>query len=223
MAWLPIIEVVESDEPLTPARAGSLEISRGGGAIQIMASSMYPGGLQSSLTQALYATLRREAERHLRLRLGRATAGLTWQPTALVNETLLRMIQREQRYDSDGQFLALASTIMRCVLVDYIRERTAQKRGGGCGKIEFDPEVHGPLALENDRPLDVETILEAIEQLAELYPRKGQIARLRLVFGMTVVEMAQSLRLSSASIERDWRFAKAWLRQRLSVVEFGEP
>ena len=169
------------------------------------------------LTGDLYDQLRKQAERHLRQRFGRATAGLTWQPTVLVNETLLRMMRQRRDSDSDGHFYALANTVMKRVLVDYIRSRLAQKRAGHRVRIPIDTEFPEPLALREDSGLDIEELLNSIDRLALLHPRKGDVARMRVLWGLTVQETAASLEVSRASVERDWRFAKAWLKREMSI------
>ncbi len=165
----------------------------------------------------LYDELRRQAERHLRRRFGRAAAGLTWQPTVLVNETLLRMIRHPRGQDSDERFYALAQTVMKRVLVDYIRHRLAQKRAGNRLRVALDSDLPEPVAPAEDSGLDIEALLNAIERLAERHPHRGDVARLRVLWGLTVEETAETLEVSRTSVERDWRFSRAWLMRELAV------
>lgn len=172
------------------------------------------------LSAFVYDQLRRHAEQRLRDRLGRTTAGLTWQPTVLVNETLLRMLRQSRRYHSDGHFLATATAVMKNVLVDYVRERLAQKRRGRRRRIDLDP-ASLPQPCDHDdleADLDLEKLFAAVQRMSEVHPRAGQVASLRLIWSMTIEEIAGLLEVSRASIERDWRFARAWLRRELSAL-----
>lgn len=163
------------------------------------------------LSASVYDRLREMAEKHLRRCFGRSARGLTWQPTELVNETLLRIIKQRQQFDTDGHFFAIFTTMMKRVVLDYIRERRSLKRGGGNMRIEFDPELHSPSSSEGD-DLDVEALFAAVDRLAELDGRKAEVAWMRLIWGMTVEEVAEALAVGRSTIERDWSFARAWLR-----------
>lgn len=176
-------------------------------------------GLRDPLKTAVYEQLRTLAKHHLQQRFGRVAAGLTWQPTALANETLLRILRQSQQFNSDEHFFAVAATIMKRVIVDYIRERMAQKRASGRARVEFDPEEHGPISPSEDSILDIEGLLLALEQLTKLHPRKGEVARMRLAWGLTVSQIGELLKISEASVERDWRFARAWLKRELQPRE----
>lgn len=167
------------------------------------------------LTDAVYQQLREIAERHLRARFG-TDAGLTWQPTILLNETLMRVIRQRRSYDSDGHFFAIVTTIMKRVLLDYVRERRAQKRGGDCPKVEFDPELHSPFDPGETEDLDLEALFASIDRLESLDRRKADVARMRVVWGMSLDEIVTSLGVSLATVERDWSLARAWLRRELS-------
>lgn len=167
------------------------------------------------LTDALYKELRVQAERHLLRRFGRTGAGLTWQPTVLLNEAILRLIRRPRRYDSQGHFLALANTAMKHVLVDYARRRASQKRGNGRNRLKFDPDLHSPLSIPGEGLYDVEEVLAALDRLTASLQRKGQVAWMRLVWGLTIREIADALEVSRSSVDRDWRFAQAWLLREL--------
>lgn len=169
------------------------------------------------LSDVLYQELRRMADRHLRQRFGKAAGCLTLQPTALVNETLLRVIKGRRQYDSQGHFFAIANTVMKRVLVDYAREKGARKRGGGRIRIEFDPDLHSPATPDDANEFDVEALFEAMERLALLDARKADVVRMRVLWGMAIDEIASSLGVSRATVERDWRFGKAWIARELVV------
>lgn len=183
---------------------------------QLMADSVAgkPRALEK-LTDVVYQQLREIAERHLRSRFG-TERGLTWQPTTLVNETLMRVIRQRQAFDSEGHFFAIFTTIMKRVLRDYVRERGARKRGGDCVKVEFDPELHSPVDPRDAEPLDIDALFAAIDRLDSLDKRKADIARMRVIWGMSMGEIVTSLGVSLATVERDWSFARAWLRRELA-------
>jgi RNA polymerase sigma-70 factor, ECF subfamily len=167
------------------------------------------------LTDTVYQQLRQMAENHFRARFG-TERGLTWQPTTLLNETLMRVIRQRQPYDSEGHFFAIVTTIMKRVLLDYVRERRAQKRGARVGKVEFDPERHSPIDPADAGELDLESLFAAIDRLEALDPRKADVARMRVVWGMSVSQIAESLGVSVATVERDWSMTRAWLCRELS-------
>jgi RNA polymerase sigma-70 factor, ECF subfamily len=167
------------------------------------------------LTDTVYRQLREVAENHFRSRFG-TPGGLTWQPTTLLNETLMRVIGQRQTYDSEGHFFAIVTTIMKRVLLDYVRERRAEKRGGRCAKVEFDPDLHSPVDPDDAGDLDLEALFAAIDRLAALDNRKADVARMRVVWGMPIRQIASSLGVSLATAERDWSLARAWLCRELS-------
>lgn len=172
----------------------------------------------AELADAMYKPLRSLAERYLRRQFGKAAEGLTWQPTSLVNETLLRVIRQRAKYDCRGHFLAIATTVMKRVLLDYARERGAQKRGGGRVRVSFDAEKHSPIEADRSVADDIEAVFAVVDRLASIDPRKGDVARMRIVWGMTTDEIADSLGVGTATVERDWAFARAWLRRELDAL-----
>lgn len=167
------------------------------------------------LTRAVYAQLRALADRHLRRRFGTGADALTWQPTVLVNETFLRLLKQRKRLDTHGHFFAIANTVMKRVLLDYARERQALKRGGGVPTIPFQEEIHAVVDPALGSDLDLEALFATIDRLAGLDARKADLARMRLLWGMSLAEMAEALEVSLATVERDWRFVRAWLRREL--------
>jgi RNA polymerase sigma factor (TIGR02999 family) len=132
----------------------------------------------------------------------------TLQPTALVHEAYLRLIdQRQVNWQNRAQFVGLAAVMMRRILVNYARDRAAGKRGGNLQKVPLSD------ADEPGVPQDVDVIVlhAALDQLSTLDPRKSQIVELKFFGGLTTREIAEVLQLSQATIERDWSFARAWL------------
>lgn len=162
------------------------------------------------LTEAVYAELERTASAQMRARYGGELAGLTLEPAALVNETLLRLIDTPRSFDNRRHFYAFATKVMLNVLRDYQRRRGAEKRGGGqvrltLGALDVERRLESP-------PSDVETHLEELERLDE---RKAEVVRLRVFWGMENEEVARTVGVSRATVERDWAFARAWLIARL--------
>jgi RNA polymerase sigma factor (TIGR02999 family) len=134
------------------------------------------------------------------------------QPTALVHEAWLRMAGNQRlSVESRRQFYALAGKMMRDILVDHLRRRRAAKRGGS--QIE--------IALEDANPavappcVDFLILHDAINRLGEIGPRYPQIVELRYIAGLTIEETAEVLNISHATVEREWSFARAWLRRDL--------
>ena len=132
----------------------------------------------------------------------------TLQPTALVHEAYLRLID-QQRVDwkNRAQFVGLAATMMRRILLNHARARAAEKRGGGATRVSVSL-----LADAAPQPeLDVIALHDALERLTALDPRKGHVVELKFFGGLSTGEIGELLRLSVATVERDWSFARAWL------------
>jgi RNA polymerase sigma factor (TIGR02999 family) len=137
----------------------------------------------------------------------------TLQPTALVNEACIRMLDAPRIDAQDRQqFLALAARVMRQVLVDHARRHDAQKRGGAKERVTLSDDV-GALGGTD---LDVLALDEALTRLAALDPRKAQVVELRFFAGMTSKEAGAVLGVSETTAEDDWYMARAWLRDRLA-------
>jgi RNA polymerase sigma-70 factor, ECF subfamily len=157
----------------------------------------------------VYAELRRLAASYLR----RERPGHTLQPTALVHEAYVRLIdQRQVDWSNRAQFMGLAAVMMRRILVNHARDRAAEKRGGGA--------EHVPLTLAGEGigtvKVDVLELHDALTRLSESDPRKGQIVELKFFGGLTTDEIADTLSVSTATVERDWKFARAWLFRAVS-------
>ena len=172
-------------------------------------------GAVDDLASAIHDELRAMARRHLARDFGPNLAGVTIQPTVLANDTLMRLIRQRRQFDNTGHFFAIASRLMMRVLIDYHRERKAQKRGGGAVCVSLDPESNDPVAPSDDDDLDIEALEAALERLSDLGPRKADVVRYRVLWGMTVPETAEALGVAVATVERDWAFAKVWLAKEL--------
>jgi RNA polymerase sigma factor (TIGR02999 family) len=146
-------------------------------------------------------------------RLRGERSGHTLQPTALVHEAYLRLSeQRRRQWKERRQFFAVASRVMRQVLVDHARARQAAKRGGEATRIEVTSlgEIPAPAEVFDVLPLD-----EALTRLAALQPRLARVVELRFFGGLEVEETAALLDCSPRTVKRDWALARAWLVREL--------
>jgi len=158
--------------------------------------------------EVVYQELRRRAAAYLR----RERAGHTLQPTALVHEAYLRLVdQHAAAWQNRAQFFGVASQIMRRILVDRARARKTTKRSGQWARVTLDESV----AEHDPRDVDVLDVDAALTDLATFDARKGQVAELRFFGGLTLEETGHVLGLSVATVEREWKVARAWLYARL--------
>ena len=161
------------------------------------------------LVPLVHDELRRLAERYM----NRERAGHTLQPTALVNELYLKLIDvKAIRWQNRAHFFAMAARFMRRILVDMARARKNQKRGGGVVMESLDDAA----LLAPAVTLDVVALDEAMQKLERQHPRKCRVVELRFFGGLTIEEAAVALDVSPDSIKRDWRVAKLWLLRELS-------
>jgi len=168
-------------------------------------------GNQAALDQLLplvYEELRRLAKRQMR----REAPGHLLQTTALVHEAYLRLVDQNQvGWQTRAHFYAVAAQVMRHILVDYARGRRRAKRGEGVPAVSLDDVA----VLSDDRVEEVIGVHAALERLSMLDPRKGRVFELRYFGGMSIDEAADVLQVSPATVARDWRMAKAWLRREI--------
>ena len=169
-------------------------------------------GAMEALMDRVYEDLVRVADRQLRARHGPELAGVTLEPAALVNETFLKLIKQRKRYDSRGHFFAIATQVMLRVLNDYYRARKTAKRGGGLERVTLSG-----LRAEGTREpsSEIPVFLAALEQLERLDARTAEVAKLRLVWGLTIPEISSTTGMSVATVEREWSFARRWLGSKL--------
>ena len=164
------------------------------------------------LLPAVYAELRRQAARAMR----REGSGHTLQPTALVHEAYLRMVdQRRVEWRNRVQFLGVAANMMRRVLVDHARERHAAKRGGGAPAVALDAADLPDAAAPADGGVDLLAVQDALERLAALDPDQARLVELRYFGGLNIEETAEALGVSPATVKREWAIARSWLRREL--------
>ena len=143
----------------------------------------------------------------------------TLQPSALVNETLLKLLSGESLADVPNRryLFGAAAQAMRQVLVDHARKRRASKRPGRRVRVPLD----GALAAFDEHGLDVIALHEALERLARSYSRQAQVVELRFFGGLSGAEVAETLGVSASTVVCDWRFGGAWLQVRLGGLNDG--
>jgi RNA polymerase sigma factor (TIGR02999 family) len=174
-------------------------------------SSIEQGNPQAAeqLLPLVYDELRRLAAE----KLAQEKPGQTLQATALVHEAYLRLVDVEQaqQWNSRAHFFAAAAEAMRRILVESARRKGRLKRGGALRRCSIDvhePVVEGP-------NIDVLALDEALAQLGVEHPEKAELVKLRYFGGLTLAEAAACLRMSTATADRHWRYARAWLARRL--------
>jgi RNA polymerase sigma factor (TIGR02999 family) len=161
----------------------------------------------------LMGVVYRELHQRAVARLRRERPGHTLQPTALVNEAYLRLIdQKRTAWQNRAHFLAVASEMMRRVLVDHARRKQMAKRSGRWTKLELDDAS----ARSEPRDVDVIDLDRAMQRLAEFDPRQARIAELRFFGGLSLEETGLVVGASVATVERDWQAARAWLFSQLN-------
>jgi RNA polymerase sigma factor (TIGR02999 family) len=162
------------------------------------------------LVPLVYAELRRMATGMLRSE----RAAHTLQPTALVHEAYIRLIDQRAGWRDRAHFFAIAATTMRRILVDYARAHGSLKRGAAAPRVTLDETIEAPSQnVPLDQVLQIDESLTALEAMDAL---DAQIVELRYFGGLTVGEVASVLRVSPARVKREWTVAKAWLHHRLS-------
>lgn len=166
------------------------------------------------LMPLVYTQFRALAAQYLRKERGNHTL----QPTALVNEAYLRLLDQSRvQWQGRTHFFAVGAQAMRRILVDHARRRQRLKHGGQRARVTLDEGV----ALSPDRDQDVLALDEALVKLAELDERQAKVVELRFFAGLTVDEAAEVLDVSKRTVEGDWTMARAWLHRELSKDDAG--
>lgn len=164
------------------------------------------------LLPLVYAELHRLAMRVF----SRERVGHTLQPTALVNEAYLRLVnQREATWQNRAQFFAVAAQMMRRILVSHARARQAAKRGGSEQRITVTEEV----AAVAQRDVNLLALDEALKKLETIDLEKSRMVELRFFSGLSVAETAEVMRVSPRTIDRQWQTAKAWLYREIATAQ----
>jgi RNA polymerase sigma factor (TIGR02999 family) len=161
------------------------------------------------LIPLVYRELHRLAASYLR----RQRAEHTLQPTALVHEVYLRLVdEKDIHWQNRAHFFGMAAQMMRNILIDYARNRQAAKRGGGVRKLSLSVADR----FVKEREVDLVALDDALNTLAMIDMQQSRIVELRFFGGLDIVETAEVLGVSPATVKRDWRMAKAWLYQEIS-------
>lgn len=164
----------------------------------------------------IYDELRNLAGNYLR----RERNDHTLQPTALVHEAYLKLIDQKQvKWQNRAHFFGIAANIMRRILVDYARQHKAEKRGGDAEKMPLEEEI---VIVSSGKSAELLALDEALETLAQIDPQKSKIVELRYFGGLSVEETAEVLGVSEITVKRHWRMAKAWLYGQLSPANQNE-
>ena len=162
--------------------------------------------------QKLVPIVHEELRRLARRQMAGERPGHTLQPTALVNEAYLRLVNLKQmQWQDRAHFFAMGARLMRRILVDFARSRGYQKRGGGAKRVSFTEAF----AVAEGPATDVVALNDALEALADVDERKSRVVELRFFGGLSVEETAEVLNVSRETIKRDWTFAKMWLLRHL--------
>lgn len=160
------------------------------------------------LVPVVYQELRRLAAYYMR----RERPGHTLQTSALVNEAYMRLVDYSQmRWQSRAHFFAVAAQAMRRILVEHARKRHFAKRGGGAVKVSFDEAA----IVSQSQAADLVALDDALTSLEAMDERKARIVELRYIGGLNIEETAEVLSISPATVQREWRAAKAWLYREI--------
>jgi len=162
------------------------------------------------LMPLVYVELRRQASGYLR----RERVNHTLQPTALINEAYLKLIdQRDVKWQNRAHFFAIAAQAMRRILVDHARERMREKRGGAAENLPIDEAL---TIVSQEKAVDLVALDEALNKLVTFDERQAKVVELRYFSGLSIDETAAVLNVSNVTIRRDWNMAKAWLHQEIT-------
>jgi len=176
---------------------------------QLMAWSNGDATALDRLIPVVYQELRRMADQYLR----REDSGHSLQPTALVHEAYMRLIdQTKVEWQSRAHFFGVAAQMMRRILIDHAKTKHRLKRGGTAIKIALDENMN----VSQERAVELIALDDALQALAQMDERKSRIVELRYFGGLSVEETAQVLGVSDKTVMRDWNLAKAWLYKELT-------
>lgn len=172
------------------------------------------GSAGDRLAAAVIDKLEHIAHRELAERNRGGIDGLTLEPGMFVHDALLKLIDKPQQFANRRHFFAYATQMMVRSMVDYHRARQAQKRGGDLLRVS--------LSAVSEHSVEFEELPPILEELERLDDRKADVVRLRVFWGANNDEIAELLKLSASTVERDWRFSKRWLAARLRATDAGD-
>jgi RNA polymerase sigma-70 factor (ECF subfamily) len=160
------------------------------------------------LLPVIYDELRRVASHQLQ----KERSDHTLQPTALVHEAYLRLLeQHEVDWQNRAHFFSIAAEMMRRILVNYAVRRNAQKRGLGAARLSLEEAI----SFSDEKDFDLVALDDALKKLAEYDETQARIVELRFFGGLTIEETAEVLEISDSTVKREWRMAKAWLKTKI--------
>ena len=167
-----------------------------------------------SVSEELLALIYGELHQLAAQRMGSHPPGHTLQPTALVHEAWMRLVDLpDKRFRSRAQFFALAAKAMRSILVDHARKRSAERRGGNLARLPLDAVFEGA----EERAIDLLSLEDALGRLESVSQVAARVVELRFFAGLEHVEVGDALGVSSRTVERHWRMARVWLHDQLSA------
>lgn len=168
-------------------------------------------GDQAALDQ-LIPLVEKELHKLAHYQIRRARAGYTLQTTALINETYIKLVdQNRVQWQNRAHFFGIAATLMRRILLNYIRDQNRLKRGG----CDIQVSLSEAMAVSNQKAKEIVALEEALTRLAEKDERKARVVELRYFGGLSVEETAEVLKVSNITVARDWTYARAWLAQEI--------
>ncbi len=179
------------------------------GEVTLLLKAMQGGdaGASEKLLPLVYKELHRVAESYMR----RERAGHTLQPTALINETYLRLTGDTINWQNRAHFIGVAANVMRHVLIDHARAHKAAMRGGNLQRVELEEGI----AISKERSSEMIALDDALSELEKVNPRQAKIVELRYFAGLSVEEIAAILEIGPRSVEREWASARVWLFERI--------
>jgi RNA polymerase sigma factor (TIGR02999 family) len=166
----------------------------------------------AELYSGVEVDLRVMVQKHLQKNFGRDQPGITLQATAFVDDVFMKLIKQRNRLDNRGHFFAIATKVLVRAIGDYHDKRKAQKRGLA-QRIDMGAEFDAP---DNQDAVTFSDLADSLERLRGLDARKSEVASMKVLWGLTIDEIATSLGVSRPTAERDWKFCKAWLANELS-------
>ena len=179
------------------------------GEVTLLLKAMQSGDPTATekLLPLVYEELHRLAKSYMR----RERGDHTLQPTALINETYLRLIGDTTNFQNRAHFIGFAAQVMRHVLVDHARAHNAAMRGGNLRRVELEEGV----AISKERSGEILVLDEALNELEKVSPRQAKVVELRYFAGLSVEEIASMLEIGPRSVEREWASARVWLFERM--------
>lgn len=163
------------------------------------------------LIPLVYGELRRLAAHYLK----NERQGHTLQPTALVHEAFLKLVEQKTAWQNRSHFFAIAANLMRRILVDYARTHLAEKRGGAAAAAAEKISLEDAFVFVMEKPSEMIALDEALGRLAAVDPRRARVVELKFFGGLNNEEIAEVLGVHSNTVLRDWKLARAWLKTQL--------